>query len=125
MTTIVVLKIEGDGAPVPEREKPAADKLLAGDHQTVTYNQWTGENGRLYCGTWEGTPGKVKVEYTEWEFCHLIDGEVVLTNMEGRCWRLKAGDGFIVPPGFKGTWETVRPARKHYVILAAKEQLSA
>jgi uncharacterized cupin superfamily protein len=35
----------------------------------------------------------------------------------GERWELKAGDAFIIPPGFSGTWETVEPVRKHYVIL--------
>jgi uncharacterized cupin superfamily protein len=43
-----------------------------------------------------------------------------LTNEQGQSWRLKKGDGFIIPEGFKGTWETVRPLRKHYVILLPK-----
>ena len=34
--------------------------------------------------------------------------------------RFKKGDGFIIPPGFKGTWETVKKVRKHYVILMPK-----
>ena len=61
--------------------------------------------------------GKVLVDYAEWEFCHFIEGEAILTNEEGKSWTLKAGDGFIIPSGFKGTWETVKKVRKHYVIL--------
>ena len=26
------------------------------------------------------------------------------------------GDGFVIPIGFKGTWETLKPVRKWYVI---------
>jgi uncharacterized cupin superfamily protein len=26
------------------------------------------------------------------------------------------GDGFVIPRGFKGTWETLKPVRKWYVI---------
>lgn len=121
MTQIVVLKTEGDGSPAPESGRPAPDKLLAGDYRTVTYNQWTGENDRLYCGTWDCSPGKVEIDYSEWEFCHLLAGEAVLTSANGQSWRLRAGDGFIIPPGFKGTWETVETVRKHYVILVPKE----
>jgi len=32
----------------------------------------------------------------------------------------RTGDGFVIPPGFKGTWETVEKVRKHYVILLPK-----
>jgi uncharacterized cupin superfamily protein len=43
-----------------------------------------------------------------------------LTSEQGESWTLKAGDGFIIPAGFKGTWETVKKVRKHYVILLPK-----
>jgi uncharacterized cupin superfamily protein len=120
MSRIIVMKTQGADAPEAERGLPAAEVLLAGEYRTTTYNHWTGEDGRLYCGIWESSPGKVKVDYSEWEFCHFIEGEAVLTNDKGESWRLKKGDGFIIPPGFKGTWETVKPVRKHYVILTPK-----
>jgi uncharacterized cupin superfamily protein len=44
----------------------------------------------------------------------------VLTNDKGEKWTLKGGDAFIIPPGFKGTWETVEKVKKHYVILTPK-----
>jgi uncharacterized cupin superfamily protein len=117
MTDLVVLKTTGKGAP--KMEVGAADpaKLLKGKYQTKTWNHWTGENDRLYCGIWECSPGKVKIDYTEWEFCHFIAGKAILTNDKGKKWTLKKGDAFIIPAGFKGTWETVEKVRKHYVIL--------
>jgi uncharacterized cupin superfamily protein len=121
MPEIIVLRTEGKGAPAAERSAASPNKLLAGEYQTVTYNQWTGENDRLYCGTWECTPGKVRIDYAEWEFCHLLSGEAVLTSDDGKSWTLKAGDGFIIPPGFKGTWETVQAVRKQYVILTPSQ----
>ena len=77
--------------------------------------------GGLYAGVWESTPGKVQVSYDEWEFCHIISGEVRL-NKEGsrNGWTFKKGDAFIIPAGFKGTWETVKKLKKHYVILMPK-----
>jgi uncharacterized cupin superfamily protein len=120
MANIMVLKSEGRGAPDPEHGEPSSDALISGRYVTKTWNYWTGEDGRLYCGIWDCSAGKVRIDYTEWEFCHLLEGEAVLTNDEGESWRLKKGDGFIIPPGFKGTWETVQPVRKHYVILTAK-----
>lgn len=115
-----LMTTKGKGAPKVEKGKPDPAKLLKGKYLTKTWNHWEGENNRLYCGIWESTPGKVECEYTEWEFCHIISGEVILTE-EGKRkgHRFKKGDGFIIPPGFKGTWETVKKVRKHYVILLA------
>ncbi|MBM3521297.1 MAG: cupin domain-containing protein [Alphaproteobacteria bacterium] len=120
MADIIVMKTTGKGAP--KREEGAADPatLIKGKYKTKTWNHFTGENDRLYCGIWESTPDKVPVDYSEWEFCHFIAGKAVLTNDKGRKWTLKAGDAFIIPAGFKGTWETVEKVRKHYVILLPK-----
>ena len=40
-----------------------------------------------------------------------------LTASDGTACEFAAGDAFVVPAGFTGTWETLEPARKHYVIL--------
>ena len=30
---------------------------------------------------------------------------------------VKTGDNFVIPAGFEGTWETIEPASKYYVIF--------
>jgi hypothetical protein len=119
-TDIIVLKNKGKTAPVVETGGPAEGTLISGKYKTSTWNHFTGEDGRLFCGIWESTKGKVTIDYKEWEFCHIISGEVILKREDGAKWRLKKGDAFIIPAGFKGTWETVRKVKKHYVILNPK-----
>ena len=120
MADILVMTTSGKTAPKAEAGKADPEKLISGEYNTTTWNHFTGEDDRLYCGIWESTPGKVTVSYDEWEFCHFIAGEAILTNEEGTSWTLREGDAFIIPSGFKGTWETVRTVRKHYVILLPK-----
>ena len=50
---------------------------------------------------------------------HFIEGKAILTMRKARSGP-KKGDGFIIPAGFKGTWETVKKLHKHYVILMPK-----
>lgn len=121
MTDVIAMKTTGRSAPKKEKAKADPAKLVKGKYDTQWWNHWLGEDDRLYCGIWESTPGKVKCSYDEWEFCHIISGEVIITR-EGakKGQRFKKGDGFIIPPGFKGTWETVKKVRKHYVILLPK-----
>jgi uncharacterized protein len=121
MIDILPMKLAGRGAPKAERGKPDPAKLISGKYSTTAWNHFTGEDGRLHCGIWESTPGKVQVCYDEWEFCHIIAGEVVL-KAEGarKSHRFKKGDAFIIPAGYKGTWETIKKVRKHYVILMPK-----
>lgn len=120
MADILVMKTKGKGAPPVDKGKADPEKLIKGKYATRTWNHFTGEDDRLYCGIWESTPGKVNVDYKEWEFCHFIEGKAILTNDKGKSWTLKKGDGFIIPAGFKGTWETLKKVRKHYVILMPK-----
>jgi hypothetical protein len=125
MAEILVMKTKGKKAPAVEKGKPDKKKLVAGKYRTRTWNHFTGEKDRLYCGIWESTPGKVRVDYKEWEFCHFMAGKAVLTNDKGKSWTLRKGDAFIIPAGFKGTWETVKPVRKHYVILLPETKPAA
>lgn len=120
MADIIVMKTTGKTAPKLDLGKPDPAKLIKGKYKTKTWNHFTGEEGRLHCGIWESTPGKVPIDYMEWEFCHFIEGKAILTNEKGKKWTLKKGDGFIIPAGFKGTWETIKKVRKHYVILMPK-----
>jgi uncharacterized protein len=120
MSGIIVMTTKGKSAPKPEKSKAEPEKLIKGSYKTKTWNHFSGEDDRLHCGIWESTPGKVNVDYKEWEFCHFIEGKAILTNDKGQSWTVKKGDGFIIPAGFKGTWETVKTVRKHYVILLPK-----
>ena len=114
---LILLRTSGEGAPKVEVQKPGPEKLVKGSGVTQTWNAFTGEDDRLYCGIWESAKGTVNVDYTEWEFCHFIQGEAVLTREDGKSWTFSKGDAFVIPAGFKGTWETVRKVKKHYVIL--------
>jgi uncharacterized cupin superfamily protein len=99
----------------PETGGPAPDRVISGNPRFRTWNIEEAEGG-LYAGIWEATPGKWRVEYTEWEYFHILSGVSVLTE-DGRAPRtLRAGDALVLRPGFKGTWEVVETTRKEYVI---------
>ena len=97
-----------DGAPAPER-------IIAG---SPTFRTWNVEerDGVLYAGLWEATPGKWRIEYDEWEFCHILFGVSVISEDGGEARTVKAGDSFILKPGFRGSWEVVETTLKEYVI---------
>jgi uncharacterized cupin superfamily protein len=103
-------------------ERPAPEKVVSGDPIQTVRNYYTDPSGRFSAGIWEGEPGRVRVVYTEEEFCLLLEGEVILTDGLGEQRRFTAGDAFVIPAGFVGTWETVVRARKYYVILEAAQQ---
>ena len=94
--------------------RPGAGRIISGDPHFRTWNVEEAEGG-LYAGIWEATPGKWRIDYDEWEFCHILSGVSVIAE-EGGEPRLRAGDSIVLRPGFKGTWEVVETTRKDYVI---------
>jgi uncharacterized protein len=98
----------------PETARPAPDRLVAGDPVFTTWN--VEEREGLYCGLWRCTPGKWRVSYDEWEYCRIISGLSVLTEDGGAARIVRAGDSFVIRPGFKGTWEVMETTVKDYVI---------
>ena len=99
----------------PEPGAPAPDRLIAGDPKFHTWNVEERDGG-LYAGIWEATPGKWRIEYDEWEFCHILSGVSVISEAGGEARTVRAGDSFVLRPGFSGSWEVLETTRKEYVI---------
>lgn len=97
-----------------EISSPLAEKIIHGSPVHRTWN--IEERDGLYAGIWESTPGKWRISYDEWEFCHILSGVSVIAEDGGELRRVCAGDSFILRPGFKGTWEVLETTRKEYVI---------
>lgn len=99
----------------PEEGAPAPDRLISGTPKFRTWNAEEAEGG-VFAGIWEATPGKWRIVYDEWEFCHILSGVSVVTEDGGETRTVKAGDSFVLRPGFKGSWEVLETCRKEYVI---------
>lgn len=98
----------------PEISRP--ETVLAGDPVHTTWSQE--ERGNLYAGMWQSTPGKWAISYSEWEYVYIHQGHSVLTDAAGVETHLKAGDSWLIRPGYEGTWEVLETTLKDYVILA-------
>lgn len=103
-------------AATPEESRPAPEKVLEGDPVHTTWS--VEERGALYAGLWQSTPGKWRVSYDEWEYVHILKGHSILTDAEGQETHLRAGDSYLIRPGFSGSWEVLETTLKDYVILA-------
>ncbi|WP_445682058.1 cupin domain-containing protein [Radicibacter daui] len=102
-------------AVAPEYGQPDPSRLIHGSPEFTTWNIEQAEGG-LWAGFWQSTPGKWRVEYTEWEYCCIRSGVSIVTEDGGEARTVKAGDSFVLRPGFKGTWEVVETTLKEYVI---------
>lgn len=109
----LILRVARDGI-TPEIERPAPEKIVSGD---PVHTHWGIEaSDGLYCGLWQSTPGAWRVDYAEWEYVRILEGMSVLHGEDGSKITLRAGDGWIIRPGYAGVWEVVETTLKEYVI---------
>ncbi|GLX14915.1 hypothetical protein Pstr01_31540 [Pseudomonas straminea] len=100
-----------------ESYRPAAEKILKGDPQQQVRNHYLSPCGQFNTGIWEGEVGQWTVNYTEHEYCEILQGVSVLRDHDGNAKTVRAGDRFVIPAGFTGTWEVLETCRKVYVIF--------
>jgi len=103
-----------------EAAAPAADRLIAGAPRQQVANYFSDATLQFHSGTWSSTRGKWRIRYSESEFCCLTRGRVALEAEGGGRWEFAAGEGFVVPAGFTGTWEVIEDCTKFYAIFEAR-----
>jgi uncharacterized cupin superfamily protein len=110
-------KIVSFASPVEaEHSSPDPAKLVSGRPVHTTRNHYADPAQQFFSGVWASTEGKWRIQYAEHEFCSLLEGHVRLEGDDGSVAEFHAGDNFVIPAGFSGTWETVAACRKLYVI---------
>ena len=108
-----------DAACGAEEYHLPADKLISGNPRQTVWRHYTDPSMRFFVGQWRSEVGKWHIAYSEEEFCHMLEGTSVITDADGRAVTVTAGDSFVVPSGFVGTWEVVEPTTKRFVIYEA------
>lgn len=96
---------------------PTADRILEGRPTHRLWNAFTDASGQFFCGRWSSTPGKWRVRYTENELCVIITGRVTIESAAGERQSFSAGEAFVVPAGFEGTWTVHEECMKFYAIF--------
>lgn len=113
MSRDLVFALSTDTASA-EVSRPEPGRVVAGDPVFTTWNHEDSDG--LYAGIWQSTPGKWRIGYEEWEYCRIREGHSVITPDGGDPMTVRAGDAFVIRPGFTGTWEVVETTVKDYVI---------
>ncbi|MDP2245250.1 cupin domain-containing protein [Pseudomonas sp.] len=101
----------------PEHYRPAPEKILKGDPEQSVRNHYGSPCGQFNSGIWEGAVGQWTVNYSEHEYCEILEGVSVLRDAHGNAKTVRTGDRFVIPAGFSGTWEVLEACRKVYVIF--------
>lgn len=97
--------------------EPPAERLVAGAPELRVQNYYTDGTQQFFAGRWAATRGKWRVRYTENELCVMTAGRVVIESASGERSEFAAGDAFVVPAGFSGTWEVLEDCAKIYAIF--------
>ncbi|MFB2563030.1 cupin domain-containing protein [Rhizobium sp. IMFF44] len=102
----------------PRESKALPERLIAGDPSFKTWAQDEAKDGTVRTGVWEATPGEVRsIKGETFEFCHILSGVVEITPDDGEPVVYRAGDSFVMKPGFVGGWKTIETVRKIYVTV--------
>lgn len=98
------------------RTPVAPERLVAGQPTHASANAYSSADMAFHCGVWEGDVGAWRVQYTEHELCHMLQGRVRIVGDDGSETTVAAGDSFVIPAGFSGIWDVIEPARKLYAV---------
>lgn len=116
--TVSIVRLDGPAAW--EACGPAPDRVLEGRPAHRVWNAFTDTTSQFFCGRWSSSPGKWRVRYTESELCVLTAGRVTIESNTGEQQSFAAGDAFVVPAGFEGTWTVHVECVKLYAIFEPK-----
>lgn len=127
MMSLLAMQVKADPAVVPlhlekmkalelESIPPWPDELIL----KGTNQHWQKElhRGEVAVAIYESMPAVIDVSspFPYDEFVLVLEGEVTLTDLEGKAQTYRVGDSFTVPKGWKGTWDMPVKYREMIVV---------
>lgn len=80
------------------------------------------EAGDIVAGTWACNAGKVQINgHPVNEACFVVRGSVTIADESGRMETFKAGEGFLLPRGFRGIWSNSEDFAKLFMAVKSDE----
>jgi uncharacterized cupin superfamily protein len=102
------------GRGLPPVEHDVSDRPVSGALHPTAYTAYTDPSGVFTAGVWACDAGTLEItDLAIDEACYLIRGEVVITDSHGNSERFVAGEAFLLPRGFVGTWHMPGPILKY------------
>lgn len=97
-------------SPLPERQ-------LEGNQICRNWNVDKTADESVATGVWEVTPGAYRsMKQESWELCVILSGVSEITEDGCKTVTVRAGDSFVLRPGFVGTWKVIETTRKIWVL---------
>ena len=98
---------ELDPLPIPE------DDVVSGNPETSSRMLWSSDDGTLFNGIWQSTPGTFMLDHPG-ETIAVLQGRATLTMSDGDSLEITAGDIVYVPEGARVKWEVHETVRKAF-----------
>ncbi len=101
---------------LPFKDRPSLKATEGKDATFRTTRDFVSADGKLTAGIAQFDKMTVEVvDFPVDEYMHLIEGEVEITDNAGKVTKFKAGDSFVMPKGFTGTFRQLTPMKKFAV----------
>ena len=95
-------------------------RVVRGTAEQRAWVLYEDATGQFAAGIWECDEGCWEVHYTESEFFQMLEGRIRIVDAAQNVREVVAGESFVIPVGFRGTWEVLEPARKYFVTFETK-----
>lgn len=112
----LLIPFELDKLGEPREYRPPAERVIEGDIVCRNWDVDSAKDGTVRAGVFESTVGvNHSIKGQTWEFCLILCGVVEITENGHAPVTYRAGDCFIMKPGYVGTWRTIETVRKVWV----------
>jgi uncharacterized cupin superfamily protein len=108
-----------DTSIAPRETRIDDPALVDTPYVSKSWRCFSSDDSRVVSGIWEAGPHLERCVCDFDEMCHILEGEVRLTDASGRSQKFGPGDSFVVAAGFNGTWENLSFVRKVFLISSA------
>jgi uncharacterized cupin superfamily protein len=107
--------------PVPHEDQLTpcsyAVDVTEGDPQEREYVYLAAPDGSFTIGLWEAQPyAELITSYPGDELCHVVRGQVRLTDSDGTSRTFVTGDTFTVEAGWAGEWRVEQTFVKYFAL---------
>jgi len=100
------------------QETQVGANVVFGTPMSGTLPAYENQQRGISVGQWACEPGAWQFTANEDEVCVILSGRGRLVWGEGKSvYEFGAGQSFVIPRGFRGTWETIEAIRKIYVVV--------
>jgi uncharacterized cupin superfamily protein len=91
--------------------------------EKITFTDFHEGNAIVKVGVWDAEKGIGHLEnYPFTEYVLMISGRVIVTNDDGSSNEFTAGDTFVIPKGFTGTWDIRESMKKQIVQIGSSSE---